>query len=116
MPPAGIQFVFSGLFSEAPRALGADGDLSGHLRPVAPGVVRTDELPAAPLLLPAGEHFGARRVRDPARLYSYSVGGRMRGRGFTTDFASVHSFSRGWREKHLAGGLMSGRARDGFRK
>ena len=85
-----------GLFFQALRTIGASRDFTGDLTPDASGVIGTDELPAVALPLPAGEDIRARWVRDPARLDGYFVSGCVRGRGSTTDFASVHPFSRGW--------------------
>lgn len=113
MRPAGVSFIFSGLIFYAPGTVGAGRDLADDLTPDAAGIIRPDEFPPVALPLPAGEDFGPERVRDPTRLDGYLVCGCVRGHGTTTDFASVHPFSRGWRFQ-WAGGLMSGRARDGF--
>ena len=96
MRPAGVSFIFFDLVFYAPRAVGAGRHFADDLTPDASGVVRADELPSVALPLPAGEDFGPERVRDPARLDGYFVCGRVRGCGPTTEFASVHPFSRGW--------------------
>ena len=106
-----VRFMASDLFFRTSRAVGTGRDLAGELAADAAGVVRADELPAAALPLPAGEDLRAQGVRDPARLDSYLVCGRMRGGSLTTEFALEHPFSHGWHFVR-AGGLMSGRASD----